>query len=402
MSQFDFDTSRLYWRFAPSGAGKHDTAELAKSDDTFIGLIWNEAFAARFRQYVEEDEFLGVMGAEFKGKRILSIGSGLGFHEIYYQSRGAQVTCCDIVPTNLEVIERVAAIKNIQGMRFVLRNSPSQNFNGPYDVVFCYGSLMTMPQELQRGLLKQAMAALSPGGRIVLMLYTWEFAHASCGWSSPAEFDPVVFARASDPSVGEEHCPWSDWHDDAKIADLVGNELRIRRRQLWNQRWFVWYELAQSIEDEEVMPFFDPSAKVKDTVKDLDLGQFRDVEARVQRVNSKLAVEATSDCANYVLITDPTLRSEEPDNTNAVLVESDLAAGSFSVGVLDEATNAFVATHAIWEPGHTCQMFAIREVPLTYRVVFSNYPTAAGPRARFELQRVAFVRHDYASSALFR
>ena len=401
-SQFDFQTSRRYWRFAPSGAGKHDTSELVKNDDASLALAWNEAYTARFRQYIEEDEFLRLMGAEFKGKRILSIGSGLGFHEIYYQWCGAHVTCCDIVPTNLQVVERVAATKNIQGMHFILRKSSSQSLDGPYDVVFCYGSLMTMPQTLQRELLKQAMAALSPDGRIVLMLYTWEFARATCGWSSPTKFDATVFARASDPSVGEEHCPWSDWHDDAKIADLVDNELNIRRRQLWNQGWFVWYELAQSAGENGVKLFFDPAEIGKDTIKDLDLAEFRDIEAKVQRAKTRLAVETTTDGANYVLMTNPSLRSKELDDANVVLVESDLAVGCFSVGVLDETTNAFVATHAIWEPGHTRQIFAIRQVPQTYRMVLSNYPTAAAPRARFELQRVAFLRRDYASSTLLR
>jgi SAM-dependent methyltransferase len=402
-SQFDFEASRRYWRFAPSGVGKHDTSEFVKNDDASLALAWNEAFAARFRQYVEEDEFLRLTAAEFKGKRVLSIGSGLGFHEIYYQSRGAHMTCCDIVPTNLQVIERVAAIKNVHGMQFILRKNPSQNLAGAYDVVFCYGSLMTMPQPLQRELLKQAMTALTADGRIVLMLYTWEFARATCGWSSPAQFDAAVFARASDPSVLEEHCPWSDWHDDAKIAELVGNDLNIRRRQLWNQGWFVWYELAQSARKNGVKPFFDPADMGKDEMKELNLAEFRDIQAaNVQHTKTRLVVEATTDGANYLLMTNPSSRSKELDDANVVLVESDLAAGSFSVGVLDDTTNAFVATHAIWELGPTRQIFAVRQLPRTYRIILSNNPTAAVPRARFELQRIAFLRRDYASSALLR
>src|SRR5436309_15197281 len=101
---FSFERARTYWRFAPSGKGKHDTAALAKLTDAQLETLWNDAFVSRFLRYPEEDCFAQVAAASFRNKRVVSVGSGLGFHEIYYQRYCAQVTCCDNVDSNLDVI----------------------------------------------------------------------------------------------------------------------------------------------------------------------------------------------------------------------------------------------------------------------------------------------------------
>jgi SAM-dependent methyltransferase len=208
---FDIKRSQSYWRFVPSGEGKHNSAELIELPDVELERIWDRAFASRFLRYPEEECFIRQMAAEFKNKRILSIGSGMGFHEIYYQQRGARVTCCDIVETNLQVIRRICTIKGLEPIQTIISaDSSRESFEGPYDVAFIYGSLMAMPAAEQRHLLTQVRKALHPDGQIVLMLYTWKFAESTCGWNSPAEFDPLIFAKASDPTTEGEHCPWSD------------------------------------------------------------------------------------------------------------------------------------------------------------------------------------------------
>ena len=206
---FSIERAQSYWRFVPSGEGKHNSAELAQLPTAELERVWDRAFASRFLRYPEEDAFMQVMAESFRGRQVLSIGSGMGFHEIYYRKHGAHVTCCDIVPSNLEVIRRIGRIKDLPSIKTIATsNSAKEIFRGPFDVAFVYGSLMAMPSDDQRQLLAQVKKALRPNGRIVLMLYTWEFAKSTCGWASPEDFDPLVFARASDPSVAEEHCPW--------------------------------------------------------------------------------------------------------------------------------------------------------------------------------------------------
>ncbi len=389
-ASFDLRASRTYWRFAPSGAGKHDTSSLLNLNDTELNRIWDEAFKSRFLRYPEENAFLRQMSGEFAGKRVLSIGSGLGLHEIYYQIHGARVTCCDIIGSNLEVIRRVAAAKGVAGMNFIFSSGPDHDLMGPFDVVFLYGSLMTMPESLQRRLAARCLNSLAPGGSIVLMLYTWEFAHASCGWSSPEEFDAPTFARASDPSVGDEHCPWSDWHDDEKLDLIFGDAVYIARRQFWNQDWFVWYELRRAAERPAL--FFQPACMTTEAkICEVDLGEFQPVDAESHRAPAGLCVETFQNSFGYALA------SNVHDGAtvlpaNAILVEVSLDQGAISVGLLNAEQDAFAFAQAIWQRGRHQHVFAFDAIPSRWKVIISNFRQDRPGISRFVLHRVALLQ----------
>lgn len=85
-------------------AGGKLWAELIQLADEELEGVWDRTFAARLLRYPEEECFMQRMAEEFRNKRILSIGSAMGCHEIHYQRCGARITCCDIEETNLEVI----------------------------------------------------------------------------------------------------------------------------------------------------------------------------------------------------------------------------------------------------------------------------------------------------------
>ena len=126
---YDIERARSYWRHAPSGEGKHDTSDLSASSDEHLLTAWGSAFRSRFGGYPDEDLFLRTFARFAKGKRLLSIGSGLGFHELYYQAHGAEVTCADIVRSNLHVIERVSGLRRLGVRAFDLATSASTTFS---------------------------------------------------------------------------------------------------------------------------------------------------------------------------------------------------------------------------------------------------------------------------------
>jgi SAM-dependent methyltransferase len=398
VDDFDIAAAGAYWRFAPSGAGKHDTSTLLGLGDQELAGVWDEGFVKRFRLYPEEEQFLRQMSVEFIGKRVLSIGSGLGLHEIYYQLRGADVTCCDIVDTNLAIIGRVAAAKGAEGMRFVHSSGPDHDLGGPYDVVFVYGSLMTMPEALQRRLAGQCLASLAPSGRVVLMLYTWEFARATCGWSSPAEFDPRIFARASDPSVGDEHCPWSDWHDEDKLRPLFGGALQVSRRQLWNQGWFVWYELRRAGVSAGGA-FFDSSAMTsRAEVREIDLDQMQPADAALLRTQAGVAVKTASNSFGYALVGGVREEGETARAANAILVDATIEEGAFSVGILDVAHDRFCFAQAVWQSGRHQHLFAFDRIPARHQAIISNCRRDGPGVSQFVLHRLAlFDRTELAA-----
>ncbi|MGA2042068.1 MAG: methyltransferase domain-containing protein [Roseiarcus sp.] len=385
---FDLASASAYWRFAPSGVGKHDTAAMLRLGARELVAVWDAGFAARFRRYPEEEMFLRRMAAEFAGKRVLSIGSGLGLHEIYYRLHGAEVTCCDIVESNLAVVARVAAAKGADAMRFICSAGPDHDLGGPYDFVFVYGSLMTMPEPLQRRLAARCLAALAPGGAIVLMLYAWEFARATCGWSSPEQFDPRRFARASDPSVGEEHCPWSDWHDFDKLRRTFGGALHVARRQFWNQGWFFWCELRRE-KTAEPGVFFAPSRLIGGARRrDIDLDALRPVAATAERTAAGLVVATARNSFGYALASPARAGGA---GANAILVDAEIEQGAFSVGLLDVEENCFAFAQAVWQPGRGRHVFAFDRLPARFQLIVSNHRPDGPEVSRFVLHRLAML-----------
>lgn len=395
-TSFDIERSKSYWRFVPSGEGKHNSAELAGAPDSELESTWDRAFASRFLRYPEEDRFMQVMAASFKDKQILSIGSGMGFHELYYRRHGAHVTCFDIVPTNLEIIRRVAAIKGLPPIEtFCGADSFWPKFDRTLDVAFIYGSLMAMPAGEQRQLLERVKSALRPDGTIVLMLYTWKFAESTCGWRSPSDFDPTVFARASDPSVGAEHCPWSDWHDDAKLLDLAGPGMRITRRQLWQHGLFVWYELAFGAPGEAPLEFFDRKTLAQGSSSaDLPASAFQPAASRAVMGIQGLIVETDAAPFGYAAISPVLKPPAPPDQPNTLRADVSLLKGGISVGLLDTASQTFVNTAILTEQGRHNLVMPLPRGLSDYQVIFSNHRADGPAPSSFVLHRVELARRE--------
>lgn len=290
------------------------------------------------------------------------IGSGLGFHEILYASHGAELTCAD---------------------------SSEALYSGPYDVVFIYGSLMVMPAALQRRLMAQAKASLAPRGEIILMLYTWKFAQRTCGWDSPDQFDPLVFARASDPSVGDEHCPWSDWHDDRKLLELAGPDMVIARRQTWNNALYVWYMLQRGLAPANIQPFFDLAKVVEEMSCRNDLGpnQWTAYAASATTNGSDVLVRTQKNTASYALGSATLHRNTDSRGANCISVDVSLHEGALSVGILDAVAQKFIASQIITEQGRQMALIAA-DLPARYQVIISNYHPATAGVSVFTIHQV--------------
>lgn len=372
---FNLESSRRYWRHAPAGDSKLDTSTAASAGRG----VWDAAFRSRLLTYPEEEQFVRSFTARVAGRRIVSIGSGLGFHELHYASAGAAVTCCDIVESNLAAIERVAADKGLHVLTLWRPDLTVEPLPGPADIVFIYGCLMHMPADAQRALLARARAAAGPRGTVVLMLYTWEFPRRMCGWRTPDDFDPVAFAKASDPAVGDEACPWSDWHDDAKLLSLVEPPVQIIRRQEWNDGQFCWYELGWSAgRTAAAVPFFDPSALGRGEVRQrVSHRDFTASDSSLTRGWRRSAVRTPASHGHYA-IESPDIAT--PSGANAVAVDLSVEDGAFSVGILDPAAQQFVAVATCSMPGRRTTLLLADPLPPIFRIVVStNQPIAPSP-----------------------
>lgn len=389
--RYDFDEARTYWRHAPSGSGKHDTGDMLRLPNGAFIEEWTTAFNRRFRQYAEESLWLRDRAREFAGKRVLSIGSGIGLHELYYLACGADVTCCDIVRTNLEVIDRAARIMGIGSPCFLISDGPDFDLAGPYDVVFIYGSLMTMPEAEQVRLMSRAVKAATSDATIVLMLYTWKFAADTCGWRSPEKFEPGTFARASDPSVGQEHCPWSDWHDDKKLAALFATSApqgswKPARRQLWNNDWYVWYDFTRTATG-TATSYFEPEAlHALEGATDVDLAAFAAADARISLGADGLKVVTTVNQFHYAAHADVDVAHRSV--INSMLVSGRVEAGGLSASVLDDDRNAFIGSCIIDGEGRFRAICRFAGLPERARIVISNHRMRHPDQSSFVIESI--------------
>lgn len=392
-SSFQLDAARDYWRFAPSGQGKHDTSRLGDLSDNALERLWDEAYASRIQRYPEEDRFLETVANELSGQRILSVGSGLGFHEIEFSKHGAEVTCCDIVPSNLRVIDRIARFKGNLPVRTLLsENSAQQDFGGPYDVVFIYGSLMCMPVEMQSSLLAHARRALVPGGSILLMLYTWDFARDTCGWTDRSQFDNVRFARASDPSVGNEHCPWSDWHDDEKLLGLAGPGMSIVRKQLWQEDWYVWYELRVGDHPFTGGFFAETELASGDACRTFDLMGLETADVEYVAGPAPLHVQSRPGAFNYLLVSPALEGGSISGSPNRILCDVELIRGGMAVGLLNLDTQTFVANATTVRPGRKVVRVSLLELPRKFQIIISNCCLQGPGTTEFDLYSLTLAR----------
>lgn len=379
--EFDLRDARRYWRHAPAGAAKLDTDALVAAGDASVE-VWDAAFRSRLTTYPEEEQFLRTFADRARGRTLVSIGSGLGFHELFYAAAGARVTCCDIVATNLTAIDRVASHRHIPIATFCRPDLTAQPLPGPADIVFIYGCLMHMPAEAQRALVDRAREALAPGGSIVLMVYGWELARRTCGWTDPSQFDPVAFARASDPTVGDEACPWSDWHDDEKLVGLAGSGARVVRRQAWNDGQFYWYELAWTASGGPRPFFAEATLGDGEPCRRLPAREFSPVDAEISRGWRSVTVHAAPSRSNYVLAS-ATL--DRPPRANAIAVDLSIEAGALSVGILDAAAQRFVSVAVRSKRGRHTVLLLAEPLPDRFQIVISNHQPSAPAPGRFVL-----------------
>lgn len=354
--------------------------------------VWLEHYDSRLSHYWEERRIIPHFAEMFRGKDVLSFGSGIGLNEIQFVRAGARLTCADIVDTNLQVIERVAKLegKELAGT-IPMEDSAEQHFGGPYDFIYANGSLMTMPFGQQRQVLGNFKKALEPDGRIILMLYTWKFVEDTCGVDSPKEF-----ALRSDPSVGDIHNPWSDWHDDEKLMQLAGDEMVISAKQFWNQGYFVWYGLDwvpnHSGPPTEILPM--TKADYRDSVVYRpDLSGFQAAEARAAvSTNGALTIETTSNNFSYAAWSDIAIEPAEGDLE--LFVDADLHRGAFSVALLDVDKNSMVASRAITWQGRHFHLFPVPRgaTAAPFRIVLSNFRQPEPDMSSFSVFDIALVR----------
>lgn len=196
------------WREVPGGSdqtARQFADKLLTSTDAELERTWT-------RQYAEAAALRGwywsLYGELLRGKRVLEIGSGQGYDAIHLAACGVRMTCCDIAPTNLEIIRRIAVRRGldiatvpIEGLRTFDR------LPRHFDAIWAIGSIHHMPFEAAREESEALIEHLKPGGRWIELGYPRE------RWVR--EGSPP-FDRWGAVTDGER-TPWAEWYDVEKL-----------------------------------------------------------------------------------------------------------------------------------------------------------------------------------------
>jgi SAM-dependent methyltransferase len=196
------------WREVPGGSDHHPrqfSDQLLQGSEPELSAAWS-------RQYEEASGLRGwywkLYGENFRGKRVLEIGSGMGFDAVYLASQGAAMTCCDIAPDNLEIVRRVARARGLDIETLHIDGIGAfDQLPRDFDAVWVIGSIHHMPFEEAREESAAILEHLKPGGRWIELTYPRE------RWVR--EGSPP-FDRWGQLTDGER-TPWAEWYDVEKL-----------------------------------------------------------------------------------------------------------------------------------------------------------------------------------------
>jgi SAM-dependent methyltransferase len=223
------------WREVPPGSdagGRLMSDQLIDQERSALLSYWD-------RQAAEGEELRGwywrLYTELFRGKKVLEIGSGLGFDAIHFASHGAIWTCCDLVSSNLAVIGRVAEARGLK-VEFLLIES-IRSFAGlpvDYDFVWCNGSVHHAPFEAAREECGAIIPHLKKGGRWIELSYPRE-----------------RWAREGSPPFGQwgkmtdgERTPWVEWYDLEKLKRRLAPHQVVNVLDLkFSSDSFIWLDV---------------------------------------------------------------------------------------------------------------------------------------------------------------
>ena len=242
-------TSKIksYWDHQPCGI---------KKGNGEIGTLEYFESGSRTRYEVEPHvmDFAGFH--EWRGKRVLEIGCGMGGDAVQFAKHGADYTGIDISKKSIELAKKQFKVYGLHGdLRVINMADPEEikQLEGDYDLVYSMGVIHHFPNIEQ--IIRNIHGLVAPGGEFRFMVYaknSWKYA---------------MIRKGLDQFEAQADCPFAQAYTSTELYDLLENSFEILRLR---QAHCFMYNIDMYKQGKlELEPWFEAMPElVRDAVKE--------------------------------------------------------------------------------------------------------------------------------------
>ncbi len=210
-----FETLRSKWSEVPLGTTRIDSNDLLKINDEEMLQNWTNSLNddTTYLKYSHRGWYYDLYFDIFKDKKIIDLGSGLGFDSITFSKVAKSITCIDLVKSNLEFIKKLAKLKNINNLDFFYMESIEDlsKLDNDFDVIFACGSLLHIPFEYAKIQLLELLKHTKSTSRLVMLTYPKE------RWEKDGSPSFFEWGKMTDG----EKTPYAEYYNQEKILKLI-------------------------------------------------------------------------------------------------------------------------------------------------------------------------------------
>ncbi|MEX2287793.1 MAG: class I SAM-dependent methyltransferase [Planctomycetaceae bacterium] len=240
LNEDPFPALRAKWGVVPAGLSRSSTSELLTLTDQELLQVWTgkRAAATTGKEFAVRGWYHTLYKDVLRGKSVLDVGSGLGLDGITFAQHGARLTFLDLVPSNLELLERLCGLLGVENVAFHYLESLDSiaALSGRFDVIWCQGSLINTPFDVTRREAQALLKHLPIGGRWIELAYPEE------RWLREGRLGFDEWGAKTDGGA-----PWVEWYDIAKLERrLAPADFDVVLAFNFHHDDFNWFDLLRT------------------------------------------------------------------------------------------------------------------------------------------------------------
>jgi 2-polyprenyl-3-methyl-5-hydroxy-6-metoxy-1,4-benzoquinol methylase len=197
-----------YWNKQPCNV-KHGTSEVGSRK------FFNEVTAKRYKAEPHNLDF--PQFHQYRGKRVLEIGCGIGTDAQQFAQNGANYVGIDLSDESLALSKQRFEVFDLHGEfhNVDMTDTDALAKLGTFDLVYSYGVIHHFPN-IEK-IIDNAHGLLNTNGEFKFMVYaknSWKYA---------------MIRKGLDQFEAQSDCPYADAYTSEEITELLGEKFHVER-----------------------------------------------------------------------------------------------------------------------------------------------------------------------------